>query len=137
MADDATETRSMSKAERFEEFHRDNPHIYEMLVRFCREWRDAGHESFGIRAPWERMRWAIAVQTKSADFKLNDHYCPYYSRLIAAQERDLRGLLTHRRADEADAWIADFLYRKDMERLGHGRDGGLFALPTQRWGGRR
>lgn len=125
MTASATKTHSMTKAERFEEFHENNGHVYTMLVGYCREWAQAGHTSFGVRAPWERMRWQVGVRTTSADYKLNDHLCPFYARLIAAQEPDLANLLSFRES-EADEWIDGYLARTD-----YSADGALFALFPQ------
>ena len=78
--------------DRFEDFHRDNPVVYELLVRFARELHNSGRKRSGIRMVWERMRWEIAVNTvdRSSKFKLNDHYTSRYARLIMAREWDLR-----------------------------------------------
>jgi len=95
------------RAERFQTFHEQNPHIYGLLVHYCREWAEtSGRKKFGIRAPWERMRWQLAVRTMrpEGEPKLNDHMTSFYARLIAAQEPDLRDLLETRRSI-ADKWI--------------------------------
>lgn len=94
-----------STAERFEQFHADNPRVYSVLVRLAREWvADHGHVTLGIRMIWEVARWELIKATRSADFKLNDHYTGYYARLIMACEPDLDGLF-ELRASEADEWI--------------------------------
>lgn len=93
-------------AERFEEFHEANPRVYEVLVRLAREWvRSTGRHKLGAKALFERARWEIALTTNDPDFKLNNSYTPYFSRLIMAHESDLDGLF-HCRASEADEWIA-------------------------------
>ncbi len=96
----------LTSAERFERFHATNPHIYDLLVGYCRAWAGTGRVLFGIRAPWERMRWELGVHTDSTDFKLNDHYTSFYARLIVEQEPDLAALLSLRQSVEADEWIA-------------------------------
>lgn len=103
----ATTAEECERCARFERFHEQNPHVYALLVSYCREWASAtGRRRFGIRAPWERMRWQLAITTTGDAFKLNDHYAPFYARLIAYQEPDLRELFETRRAAEADAWAA-------------------------------
>lgn len=97
----------LSPAARFQKFHEDNPHIYTLLVHYCREWaKSSGRRKFGIRAPWERMRWQLSVQTirPEGEPKLNDHMTSFYARIIAAQEPDLADLLETRRSI-ADEWI--------------------------------
>lgn len=93
-------------AERFEEFHRDNPRVYETLVRLAREWVAAfGRRKLGLAALRERARWEIALSTSDPDYKINNNYTPYYARLLMLREPDLAGLFDLR-ASEADAWIA-------------------------------
>jgi len=126
----------LAAARRFEQFHATNPHVYDLLVRYCREWVDAGHIRFGIRSPWERMRWQLGLHTDSADFKLNDHLTAYYSRLISAREFDLAELLVQRRSDDADEWIALYLCDQQARELGEQldadyADGGLFAMSPE------
>jgi hypothetical protein len=93
-------------AARFEEFHADNPRVYEVLVSLARQWVvRTGRGKLGIGALYERARWEIALATGDPDFKLNNNYRAYYARLIMAREWDLRGLFDLR-ASEADHWIS-------------------------------
>jgi hypothetical protein len=100
-------TDARSEPERFEAFHEANPIIYMMLVDRCRQWAATGRTSFGLRQPWERLRWDLAIHTTGEPYKLNDHHVPYYARMIVACEPDLATMLALRRADEADAWAAE------------------------------
>lgn len=82
----------MSIQQGFEDFHRNNPHVYRLLVRFARELRDSGMTKSGIRMVWERMRWEMTVKVYDhAKFKLNNNYTSRYVRLIMQQEEDLNG----------------------------------------------
>lgn len=81
---------------RFEEFHRQHPHVYQELVRLARQAVSAGRRRLGIRMLWERLRWTLYVERKGDDYKLNDHLTAPYSRLIMRQEPDLRGLFETR-----------------------------------------
>jgi hypothetical protein len=93
-------------ADRFEDFHRDNPRVYNTLVRLAREWvKTTGHGKLGIATLYERARWDIALATRNADYKLNNSYRAYYARLIHQQESDLDGLFDLR-ASAADSWLA-------------------------------
>lgn len=88
---------------RFERFHADNPKVYETLVSLARTWvRNTGRRKIGIKALFERARWEIALSTVGEDFKMNNNYAPYYSRLIMRQEEDLADLFELRRS-AADA----------------------------------
>lgn len=96
-------------AARFEDFHRDNPIVYDVLVRLAREWRAKFNgRKVGLAALRETARWTIAFATNDVDFKINNNYTPFYARLIMAREPELAGLFDLR-SSEADVWIAEFL----------------------------
>lgn len=73
-------------------FHKDNPQVFELFLRFTREAVAAGRSRFGARIIGERIRWYTSVETTGRDFKVNDHCWPYYARLATAlhpQELDV------------------------------------------------
>lgn len=83
--------------EAFERFHASNPRVYELLCRFARELRRAGHDHGGIGMIWERMRWEVVTgSSDDAGFKLNNNYRSRYARLIHRQESDLDGFFSTR-----------------------------------------
>lgn len=83
----------------FWDFHEDNPHIYDELVRLTRQLVDRGHTRVGIKMLFEVLRWQYALRTsrEDGDFKLNNNYHSYYARLIMRENRDLRGVFETRR----------------------------------------
>lgn len=85
---------------RFLQFHRSNPQVYDLLVRFARTARGRGYQRFGIAAVWERMRWEAAMtwgEDAYTGLKLNNDYRSRYARLIMDQEPDLAGFFETRR----------------------------------------
>ena len=96
-------------AAKFESFHRENPHVYRTLVQLARQWVNAmGSQKLGISMLFETARWNLAIQTNSPDYRLNNDFRAYYSRLIQRQEPDLAHLF-EMRASAADAWIDHYL----------------------------
>lgn len=90
-------------ADKFDDFHRNNPHVYSLLVGLSREWiATTGIAKLGMKMLFERARWNLAIATKSADFKLNNDFTPFYARLIMDQERDLAGIFSLRRSAADD-----------------------------------
>lgn len=87
-------------ADRFKQFHEDNPQVYEELVRLARHAlaqrarRGVTSRHLGIRMLWEVTRWNLTIETDDAnsDLKLNDHYHSRYARLIMEEESDLGGI---------------------------------------------
>ena len=81
---------------RFRDFHQANPHVYQELLALAREAKANGARKIGIRMLWEVMRWNqrgyLATNDPSSSFKLNDHYPPFYARLLVTEHPDLDGL---------------------------------------------
>jgi hypothetical protein len=88
--------------ERFLEFHRDNPHVYDHLRNLCIDIRRRGVTRFGIRTVWERLRWHARFETTRTldDWKLNNNHTRYYARLLMAQEPELAGMFETRGCNE-------------------------------------
>ena len=71
----------------FEEFHAANPSVWDLFERFTLRALEAraragDSKRIGARFVWERMRWFIRFETTDVDFKLNDHYPPFYARMF-------------------------------------------------------
>lgn len=86
-----------SRFERWQEFYALNPHIYELFERFAVEAFGKG-KRVGARNIWEKIRWELAVETESEDWKLNDHACPYYARLVMLRNPTMLGFFERRDA---------------------------------------
>lgn len=81
----------------FEEFHRNNPEVYEELVRLARQMKARGHKRIGIKMLWEVLRWERAMKTTDqTEWKLNNNYTSRYARLIMEKEPDLKGFFVTR-----------------------------------------
>jgi hypothetical protein len=86
---------------RFEQFHKNNPHVYRNLVKLARAVRQQNpHAKIGIAALFEELRWQYAIQTTDTDYRLNNNYRSRYARLIEEQEPDLKGIFETRRLRE-------------------------------------
>lgn len=76
--------------EKFERFHKTNPHVYATLVRLARQYRARVGVTPGIGMLWEVMRWQLAMETRTdGAFKLNNDYRSRYARRIMQGEADL------------------------------------------------
>jgi hypothetical protein len=80
-------------------FHQENPMIYTLLVKYAREAKNAGLKRIGIELLWNRVRWDRAVQTRTADFKVNQNFKAWYARQMMKNEPDLAGVFETRRRD--------------------------------------
>jgi uncharacterized protein YehS (DUF1456 family) len=77
---------------RFLAFFREHPEVYDDLVAYLRKLKDKGFKQHSVKTCWAVLRFNIQIQNgPGEDYKLNDLYQSFYSRLIYAKEPDLRG----------------------------------------------
>ena len=73
----------MTRFQRWKDFHSNNPEVFRLFSKFANDAIDA-NQRVGARMIGERIRWYSSVETVSDDgFKVNDHFWPYYARLLA------------------------------------------------------
>jgi len=82
--------------ERFEQFHADNPHVYDVLVSISREGRRRGLEQWSIAGAFEVARYERRFSTTDESFKIRNDFKPHYARLIMEREPDLDGFFATR-----------------------------------------
>src|ERR1035437_540488 len=68
--------------QRFLEFHRKNPAVYERFIRHAFELRAAGRTKGSAGAIFERMRWDDMVSGTGEEASLNNNYRSRYARLV-------------------------------------------------------
>jgi len=83
--------------EKFFEYHKQNPEVYEMFKRFAYEARKRWRH-FGAKAIFERLRWETNVSS-TGDFKLNNNFPSAYSRLLILEDPSFRGFFELRRGN--------------------------------------
>lgn len=98
----------LSTSEQFDQFDRDNPHVYDTIVRLARQLRMEGYEKVGISLIYSVARWQLRTRTttEGTGFRLNDHYQSFYARKVMAENPDLDGIFDLRKA-EADDWATE------------------------------
>lgn len=77
--------------EQFEEYHAENPEVYELLVVLARDVKRRGYSKYSMKAVYERARWHMNIDKGDSEFKLNNNYHSRYARLIMEQEPDMKG----------------------------------------------
>mgnify|MGYP003150567899 FL=1 len=83
----------------FEEFHANNPRVYQLFCYFTIQVINAGHSKYSAEAIFNQIRWYTTVETRGDDFKINNDYKPYYSRKFMKEyHRDI----FHTRSSVAD-----------------------------------
>ena len=86
------------KEQRFWDFHRAHPEVYDKIVGLARAAKARGFRRYSMRTIWEKLRWHFEIVKPSGDeFKLNDPLVPYYDLLVMDREPDLRGFFEIRK----------------------------------------
>lgn len=85
-------------------FHDRNPWVYEGILRRARELKARGFAGVGVRYLFEDLRYSKEAADHQAerpafDFMLDNNLCPWYGRLLLAQEPDMQGFFRLRRTD--------------------------------------
>lgn len=84
------DTTGLSHEEAFEKFHRENPHVYQLLRKEAlRIKRRTSLKKVGIKLLFERLRWLYAFKTQEDNFKLNNNHHAFYSRELMKREPEL------------------------------------------------
>lgn len=65
----------------FEVYHRENPAVYVLFKRFSFEAIEKGRKHFSAEAVINRIRWETLISGND-DFKINNNYKAFYSRLF-------------------------------------------------------
>ncbi len=71
---------SKSLKEKWWEFHKENPHVYELFEKFTFQAIDVGFNNYSANAVFERIRWHTDIETKGNGFKLSNNHRAYYAR---------------------------------------------------------
>jgi hypothetical protein len=85
-----------SLKEKWWEFHKNNPHVYELFKRFTHELIAAGFSNYSSKSVFERIRWHTDIKTRGSSLKLNNNYTAYYARLFHADHPEYGGFFRTR-----------------------------------------
>ena len=96
--EDVWERVTLTPRERFEKYHERNPHVYQLLEDMARRVWQSGRRRIGIATLVESLRWQywLATEDCSRDFKIDNTFRAYYSRLILENNPQWAGLFALR-----------------------------------------
>lgn len=86
--------------DKFLEFHRKNPQVWRLFVRYTFQLIDAGRKNYSARAVMHRIRWHTAVKTSEdfpEGFKINNNHTPHYARMFHEQYPEHDGFFRNRK----------------------------------------
>lgn len=65
----------------FAKYHRENPHVYELICRYADEAIAVGRRHLSMKLLFERIRWYTQIETTGDELKLNNNFTACYARL--------------------------------------------------------
>ena len=78
--------------EKFEEFDKKHPEVWDLFVRFANELWNAGRTRYSARTIIHRIRWHYDVNKQlDGGFKINNNFSSRYARKLAEQQSDKFG----------------------------------------------
>ena len=81
---------------RFNTYHQENPNVYKLFKQFAIQSKYNGRRHFGAKAIMERVRWEVSIETKDAEFKINNNYTSRYVRLLEKEDPSFIGFFQKR-----------------------------------------
>jgi hypothetical protein len=79
-------TRADEIKEKFIEYHKNNPWVWELFERFAMEMIGAGRERYSSSAIIERIRWEVDRKSSPDErFKISNDFRAYYARMFIAK----------------------------------------------------
>lgn len=73
---------SRNLKEKFEEYHKRNPEVYDLFRKYTLRAIQSGYKHFGSQMIIEKIRWQSAIVKGDHDFKINNDFAAFYSRMF-------------------------------------------------------
>ena len=80
----------------FNEFHRTNPQVYELIYQMVTKLLADGKTRFGIARVYEELRYEIARTGTKDHYKLNNNHKAFYGRKLIEDYPALAAVITLR-----------------------------------------
>lgn len=82
----------MTLTDKFNQYHRDNPQVYELFKRFTFMAIKRGHNRLSAWMIANRIRWETSIETFSVDeYKISNDYIALYARMFMRDHPEYNG----------------------------------------------
>ena len=89
--------------QKFVEYHRQNPQIYETFKRIANQAIRKGHKNLSAEFIFNVIRWETPVTAEATDgFKVNNNYKAFYSRLFMVEHPQYEDFFRTRKSNADD-----------------------------------
>lgn len=86
-----------AKKQKWWEWHKQNPHVYQLFKRFTYDALNAGKKHSSAWLIVNRIRWETSIVTRGSDFKISNDFIAYYARLFHAEHPQHEGFFRTKR----------------------------------------
>jgi len=83
---------------KFPEYHKDNPQIYSAFKKYTLAAISRGYKNFSAEFVFNIIRWETGITANEDDFKINNNYKAFYSRLFMNENEKYRGFFRTRKS---------------------------------------
>jgi hypothetical protein len=66
----------------FLDYHCEHPDVWKRFEEFSLNAIDAGRNTYGAMAIFNRIRWHVEIELKCAEWKINNNFAPLYARVF-------------------------------------------------------
>jgi hypothetical protein len=84
-------------SEKFPEYHKDNPYIYEAFKKYTFESIERKFKNFSAEFVFNIIRWETAISGNDT-FKMNNNYKAFYSRMFMNEYPEYKGYFRTRKS---------------------------------------
>ena len=82
----------MTLTDKFNQYHKDNPQVYELFKRFTFMAIKRGHNRLSAWMIANRIRWETSIETFSVDeYKISNDYIALYARMFMQDHPQYNG----------------------------------------------
>ena len=93
----------------FRKFHRNNPKVFDMVLKYAYKQKDRGRTHYSIEIILNVIRYHVDLDTVGDQFKINNNYKAFYSRMAMKYMHDDNFAI---RGSIADDWN----FQEDIEK---------------------
>jgi hypothetical protein len=122
------DARGLTRYERFVAFNAANPHVYETLRKMALAAKRAGRQRGGVKAMLEVLRWS-SITTRGEDWKINNDFAPFYSRLLKRNNPELVDFFADRESEADNEPSLKIVAHSPQEQAGVSAAPSRAALP--------
>jgi hypothetical protein len=92
---------------KFVEYHKENPQIYQAFKRIANEAIGKGHKNLSAEFIFNVIRWQTGVEANGDEFKVNNNYKAFYSRLFMEEYPEYNDFFRTRKSNADEVSVKE------------------------------